>query len=155
MNYYTKITKTGQITISEDNGYIVSLALPSVNKNFAGEFYQSSVLEKAFLELEEYFLGERTEFNLPLKLVGTQFQLKVWRELQKVPYGETRTYGEIAELIGNPKASRAVGCANNKNPIPIIVPCHRIISSDGSLSGYAGGTALKLSLLNLEKGISL
>ncbi|MDD3569689.1 MAG: methylated-DNA--[protein]-cysteine S-methyltransferase [Lachnospiraceae bacterium] len=108
-------------------------------------------MEKCKIQLDEYFSGKRKEFNLNLNPKGTAFQLKVWRALQTVPYGETKTYGYIAAAINNPKAVRAVGGANNRNPISIIIPCHRIIGANGSLTGYGGGLAVKEYLLNLEK----
>jgi methylated-DNA-[protein]-cysteine S-methyltransferase len=102
-------------------------------------------------QLEAYFAGERTDFELPLDLVGTAFQRRVWEALLTIPYGETRSYGEIARQIGAPSASRAVGLANGHNPIGIIVPCHRVIGSNGSLTGYGGGLDRKRALLALEK----
>ena len=101
-------------------------------------------------QLTEYFAGERKAFDLPLALEGTEFQLAVLEELKKIPYGETTSYGDIAKRIGRPKAVRAVGAANGRNPIPIIVPCHRVIGSDGSLTGFAGGLDMKRKLLELE-----
>lgn len=108
--------------------------------------------ERLICELSEYFQGRRTEFSVPLNPSGTQFQKQVWKALREIPYGETRSYKEIAEVIGNPKACRAVGMANHKNPLPILVPCHRVIGSDGSLTGYAGGLEIKKKLLCLERG---
>lgn len=105
----------------------------------------------AVKELEEYFQGKRKEFTVPCRPEGTDFQKRVWEALTRIPYGETRTYKEIAVEIGNPGASRAVGMANNKNPVPIIIPCHRVIGSDGKLTGYAGGLGVKEFLLNLER----
>lgn len=102
-------------------------------------------------ELNEYFDGERREFSLPLDLRGTPFQLACWDALLAIPYGETRSYAEIARAIGHPKAFRAVGMANNRNPVAIIVPCHRVIASGGSLCGYGGGLELKRKLLDLEQ----
>ena len=104
----------------------------------------------AVKELEEYFQGKRKVFTVPCVPQGTDFQKKVWEALTQIPYGETRTYKEIAEAAGNPKASRAVGMANNRNPIPIIIPCHRVIGTNGSLTGYAGGLNVKEYLLKLE-----
>ena len=104
-------------------------------------------------QLQEYFDGKRKEFNLPILLRGTEFQKKVWQGLCTIPYGETRSYKELAELVGNPKAVRAVGGANNKNPIMIIVPCHRVIGADGSLVGFGGGLEVKKYLLELEAGL--
>jgi len=101
-------------------------------------------------QLREYFTGERREFDLPLKLSGTEFQVSVLEALQNIPYGETTSYGEIAKRIGRPKAVRAVGAANGRNPIPIIVPCHRVIGSTGDLTGFGGGLDTKEALLRLE-----
>jgi methylated-DNA-[protein]-cysteine S-methyltransferase len=112
------------------------------------------VLAPCLRELKEYFLGKRRVFSVPLDLRGTDFQLQCWRTLLDIPYGETRTYADIARTIGHPNAFRAVGMANNRNPIAIIVPCHRVIASDGSLCGYGGGLDLKRKLLELE-GVTL
>lgn len=103
-------------------------------------------------QLEAYFKGARDAFDLPLDFQGTPFQQKVWAALLAIPYGQTRTYGEIARQIGHPSASRAVGAANGKNPISIIAPCHRVIGSTGKLTGFAGGLAIKAHLLGLERG---
>ncbi len=105
------------------------------------------------LQLEEYFAGERREFELDLAPSGTPFQLSVWRALCAIPYGETASYGEIAAAVGQPGAARAVGGANNRNPIAIIVPCHRVIGASGSLTGYGGGLPRKRQLLALEAGV--
>lgn len=102
------------------------------------------------LEIEEYFQGKRTEFDFPIDFDGTPFQVSVWQELLNIPYGETRTYGEIAKKLGKPGAARAVGMANHDNRIPIVVPCHRVVGHDGSLTGYAGGLHIKQQLLNIE-----
>jgi methylated-DNA-[protein]-cysteine S-methyltransferase len=101
-------------------------------------------------QLQEYFVGERREFDVPLRLDGTAFQRLVWEQLREIPFGTTTTYGEIARRIGNPNAVRAVGLANGRNPIPIIVPCHRVIGSNGTLTGYSGGLKNKSLLLELE-----
>lgn len=111
----------------------------------------TELLSMATIQLDEYFQGKRTTFSLPFKLTGTPFQLAVWKELQNIPYGQTTSYKEIAQKINKPKACRAVGMANNKNPLPIIIPCHRVIGSNGKLIGYAGGLNLKNYLLELEK----
>ncbi|KGK91884.1 6-O-methylguanine DNA methyltransferase [Desulfosporosinus sp. HMP52] len=103
-----------------------------------------------FRQLSEYFSGQRQEFTIPLHQIGTPFQLQVWEELLRIPYGETRSYGDIAAKVGNPKGSRAVGMANNQNPLGIVVPCHRVIGKNGSLTGYAGGLNVKAKLLELE-----
>ena len=111
----------------------------------------TELLSMATIQLDEYFQGKRTTFSLQFKLTGTPFQLAVWKELQNIPYGQTTSYKEIAQKINKPKAYRAVGMANNKNPLPIIIPCHRVIGSNGKLIGYAGGLKLKNYLLELEK----
>jgi len=108
-------------------------------------------LEAAASQLGEYFAGSRKAFDLPLDLRGTDFQKDAWRALATVPYGETRSYGEQAEAIGRPGAFRAVGAANGRNPIPVILPCHRIVGADGSLTGFAGGLDTKRRLLDLEQ----
>ncbi|MEU0404285.1 methylated-DNA--[protein]-cysteine S-methyltransferase [Streptomyces sp. NPDC006197] len=107
---------------------------------------------EAIRQLDAYFAGELTEFDLPLNLIGTPFQLRVWEQLLRIPYGETRTYGELAEELGSPGASRAVGLANGKNPVSIIVPCHRVIGTGGGLTGYGGGLDRKQRLLAFEAG---
>lgn len=112
-----------------------------------------SVLTETRRQLEEYFRGERTTFDVPLAASGTPFQQRVWRELCEIPYGRTWSYGELATRVGNPKASRAVGLANGRNPISIIVPCHRVIGADGSLTGYGGGLPCKKGLLAFESGV--
>jgi methylated-DNA-[protein]-cysteine S-methyltransferase len=106
---------------------------------------------QAVQELEEYFSGKRRKFAVPLDLDGTAFQKKVWQALLTIPYGETRSYGEVARQVGNPRAARAVGMANHENPVAIVVPCHRVIASDGSLGGYAGGLQRKSKILAMEK----
>jgi methylated-DNA-[protein]-cysteine S-methyltransferase len=110
-------------------------------------------LGHAAAQLEEYFAGERTRFDLPLSPVGTPFQLRVWAELREIPYGGTTTYGQIATDLGQPTASRAVGLANGRNPIAVIVPCHRVIGSDGSLTGFGGGLERKRWLLEHERRV--
>jgi len=110
---------------------------------------------EAIDELRAYFAGELKEFTLPLRLEGTPFQRSVWEQLRTIPYGETRSYGELADALGNPKASRAVGLANGKNPVGIIVPCHRVVGTDGSLTGYGGGLERKRRLLDFERGTAL
>ena len=102
-------------------------------------------------QLTEYFEGKRKQFDVPVFFTGSTFQIKVWKEVLKIPYGQTKSYQEIAELIGNPKASRAIGMALHKNPIPFIIPCHRVIGKNGSLTGYAYGLSLKKELLEMEK----
>jgi O-6-methylguanine DNA methyltransferase len=110
-----------------------------------------SALAPYLRELDEYFAGQRREFSFPLDLHGTPFQLACWRALLEIPYGQTRSYRDIAQAIGHPHACRAVGMSNNRNPVAIVVPCHRVIASSGSLCGYGGGLDLKRKLLNLEQ----
>lgn len=114
---------------------------------------RDSFSEMVYREMLEYFSGKRREFEIPLRLIGTDFQCKVWMELAKIPYGETISYGELAKRIGKPKAARAVGMANHQNPLQFLLPCHRVIGRDGSLTGYAGGLELKKSLLEMEKRV--
>lgn len=109
------------------------------------------VLAETVKQLREYFLGRRTQFDLPLAPEGTAFQRSVWRCLEAIPYGETISYAELAKRVGNPKAARAVGSANGKNPLPIVIPCHRVIAADGTLGGFGGGLSTKTKLLELER----
>ena len=113
------------------------------------------IATEALRQLRAYFAGQLRRFELPLDLRGTDFQLRVWRELERIPYGETRSYLQIAEAIGAPRAVRAVGAANGANPIPIVVPCHRVIGASGKLVGYGGGLPLKKRLLQLEGALAL
>ncbi|MES1197302.1 MAG: methylated-DNA--[protein]-cysteine S-methyltransferase [Pseudomonadota bacterium] len=115
----------------------------------------NAVIEETRRQLDEYFAGKRTSFDLPLAPEGTEFQLKVWKALRRIRYGATKSYGQIASEIGAPQASRAVGAANGRNPIPIIVPCHRVIGADGSLTGFGGGMERKRFLLDLEQSDAL
>ena len=146
--YNTKIGRIGM----EENGVAIT-RLDFINKDAQEEIiekHETVLLKEAIKQLNEYLDGKRTLFDLPLEPKGTEFQKKVWDALKEIPFGETRSYGEIAKIIGNEKASRAVGMANNKNPIAIIVPCHRVIGANGKLVGYAGGLDLKEKLLKLE-----
>lgn len=113
-----------------------------------------SILKQAVKELQEYFAGKRQDFSIPLDLQGTDFQKRVWQALQRIPYGQTISYKQLAANIKNPKAVRAVGGANGKNPVCIIVPCHRVIAADGGIGGYSGGLSMKKKLLTIE-GASL
>ncbi len=144
--------KLGKIGIIEENGKIVKILFINENNKNMECFIEkdTNLLLEAKKQLEEYFEGKRREFDLPIKQEGTDFQKKVWKALCEIPYGETRTYKEVAKMVGNEKASRAVGMANNKNNIPIIVPCHRVIGSNGKLVGYALGLDVKKYLLDLE-----
>lgn len=117
---------------------------------FIQNFKECAVLKEAVRQVEEYLGGKRSEFDLPLEPIGTEFQMKVWRELARIPYGKTISYTELARKIRNDKAVRAVGSANGRNPLSLVIPCHRVIAADGSLGGYAGGLEIKKRLLDLE-----
>lgn len=151
---YKKIINSpvGKIEIIEENEKIIELNIYNEKKNNIIEKDTKLLLETQ-KQLKEYFEGKRTKFEIPLNPKGTEFMKKVWKELLNIPYGEVRTYKEIAEKIGNSKASRAVGMANNKNPIPIIIPCHRVIGSNNKLVGYALGLDMKKYLLDLERKV--
>jgi methylated-DNA-[protein]-cysteine S-methyltransferase len=125
--------------------------LQALDPEAAGLALDSGLLEPAIRQLEAYFRGELRDFDLPLDPRGTPFQLRVWAELRRIPYGTTLSYGELARRLGDPNLTRAVGAANGANPISIIIPCHRVIGADGSLTGYGGGLEVKRGLLALEK----
>lgn len=152
INYFSTMTRIGEITIFEENGEIIRVALPISAMSTDGcQYAKTPVIIDAIKQLTEFLDGQRKTFNLKIALKGTTFQKKVWLELLKIPYGKTVSYQDIAVAIGNPKACRAVGMANNKNPIPIFIPCHRVIGKNGCLIGYAGGLDLKKSLLEIEQ----
>lgn len=138
----------GRLGIAEENNEICLITFDDLPEGC--RIKETPLLKKAVYELDEYFNCGRKSFDLPLSLKGTDFQIKVWYELMNIPYGKTMSYGELAEKVGNKRACRAVGMANNKNPIPIIIPCHRVIGKNGSLTGYAGGLNKKQFLLKLE-----
>ena len=147
--FRTISTPIGTIAVASDGDYITNVVFGNaVSDATSGT---SAILDVAVSQLSEYFEGKRKIFDLPLKFYGTEFQNRVWRELQNIPYGKTISYKELAEKTGNIKACRAVGMANNKNPIPIIIPCHRVVGSNGNLTGYAGGLDVKKFLLDLEQ----
>lgn len=139
----------GSILIEEANNAITKIQL--VKKVINSICYSSSLEKKTAKQLREYFEGKRKEYDIPLSLKGTEFQKNVWEALNQIPYGQTRSYKEIAATIGNERASRAIGMANNKNPCLIVIPCHRVIGSNKALVGYALGLDIKEKLLNLEK----
>lgn len=141
-------TKIGKLKIEYDSDAITGITSA---KNEKEQGIRSELSDKTALQLEEYFDGKRKEFYISIKLIGTEFQKKVWNELLKIPYGETVSYKDIAINTGSPKACRAVGMANHNNPILIIVPCHRVINENKKLGGYALGLDLKRRLLELEK----
>ena len=149
LHYEYMNTPVGVLTIAEEGGFITNIAFGE--RNFDGIMGENAVISQAKAQLEEYFAGARREFDLPLDMRGTDFQKRVWSALLTVPYGRTATYKDVAIKAGSPKGARAVGMANNKNPIVIVVPCHRIVGADGSLVGFAGGIDTKRFLLELEK----
>lgn len=136
----------GTLWIAEEKGAVTHIT----NTPLPTEYGESPVLRQAVSELTEYFAGTRKNFSVPIAPAGTAFQLKVWAALRDIPYGETRSYGEIAAAVGNPKASRAVGGANHRNPILILTPCHRVIGANGALTGFGAGLPMKEALLKLE-----
>ena len=148
-------TKIGKLGIREDGKNITHIYLrdKDIDKDKV-VIEESDLIKRAYIQIDEYIKGKRKIFDLPLNPNGTEFQKKVWKALTEIPYGETTSYKDIAVTLGNEKACRAVGMANNKNPIPIIIPCHRVIGANKKLVGYAGGLDLKKMLLNLE-GISV
>jgi len=142
----------GKLTIFARGGAVCSITLANTDTQSSEETLVSQpVLRQATQELDEYFSGKRTRFTFAMRAEGTPFQQSVWAALLDIPYGETKSYGEIASAVENPKGSRAVGMACNKNPIMIAVPCHRVVGASGSLTGYAYGTGMKQSLLDLEQ----
>jgi len=142
-------TGWGKVVITADDEAVTAIRFGEPAA--VTEYGQSALADRAAQQLEEYFAGERIEFTAPLNPRGTEFQKRVWAALREIPYGQTRSYRQIAERIGCPSACRAVGLANAKNPIWIMIPCHRVVGSDGSLTGYAGGLPLKQRLLDIEK----
>jgi methylated-DNA-[protein]-cysteine S-methyltransferase len=150
-------TPIGDIVLIGSSEVLVELELPGDDRVRHPEGHplrDDETLADASTQLREYFSGARRDFDLDVAPKGTDFQTKVWAALAGIPYGETASYGEIAAKVGNPKASRAVGMANNKNPIALIIPCHRVIGSSGKLVGYGGGLPAKEFLLDLERGES-
>ena len=154
MKYCYMDTPIGTLLIAGEEDAVRLIAFPRSGKARRPEAgwteSASGALAETVRQLREYFAGKRTDFDLPLAPQGTAFQQKVWRKLQEIPYGKTISYGELARLIGNPKASRAVGSANGRNQIPIVIPCHRVIASGGGLGGFGGGLPTKTKLLDLE-----
>jgi len=149
-NFHITDSPAGRLTLASNGSAIAGLHYGE--REYPGASNEpDSIISAALLQLDEYFKGIRTVFTIPLMPQGTEFQRRVWNALTEIEYGKTCTYGEIAAAIGNPKAARAVGLANNKNPISIIIPCHRVIGANGRLVGYAGGLQTKSFLLELEK----
>ena len=153
--YVTVDSPIGRLLLQTDGVSLTGLYMDVPGRPISGmndrrEDANAGPLPEAVRQLAEYFAGNRREFALPLRMHGTEFQLRVWRALTEIPYGETWSYGELAKRIGNPNASRAVGLANGRNPVSILVPCHRVIGADGSLTGYGGGLPRKQWLLAHE-----
>ena len=155
MSYRTISSPIGELTVVERDGALVGLYMtdhkPAPHLETFGE-RDDDTLPQLDAQLGEYFAGERTDFDLPLAPTGTDFQQRVWAALRTIPYGETWSYGRLAEAVGQPGAARAVGLANGRNPLSIVVPCHRVVGSSGKLTGYAGGVERKAFLLDLERG---
>jgi methylated-DNA-[protein]-cysteine S-methyltransferase len=143
----------GPLTLVQDDGALVRLAMSPATALVPDELGERS--DEGFgdvvAQLGEYFAGERTTFDLPLRPVGSDFELAVWQQLTRIPYGETRSYGFVAKAVGEPGGAQAVGAANGRNPLAIVVPCHRVIGADGSLVGFGGGLPRKRFLLDLEQ----
>jgi methylated-DNA-[protein]-cysteine S-methyltransferase len=143
-------TPVGLLVLEGNEDTLIGIRLPNDAKRGDDDRPGTTpVLQQTVSQLEEYFAGERTEFDIPMAFDGTEFQRQVWAELCRIPYGETISYGELANRVGRPKGPRAVGQANGKNPIPIIVPCHRVVASTG-IGGYGGGLPMKRALLAVE-----
>ena len=146
--YRNVFTLAGNLLLVSDEKFLIEIRFNN-DRNFNNS--DIPILLETEKQLRQYFVGERQIFNIPLKPIGTNFQLSVWHELQEIPYGETISYQQLAERVGDKKKSRAVGNANGKNPIPIIVPCHRVIRKNGDLGGFGGGIKIKRKLLDLEQ----
>ena len=159
MNYAYLDTPVGTLLIAGDAAAVLQITFPSHGRAAKAEAgwveSERGPVGEAVRQLREYFAGERVGFDLPMAPRGTEFQRSVWRQLLGIPYGETISYGELARRVGNPKASRAVGSANGKNPLPIVIPCHRVIAGDGTLGGFGGGLPTKKILLALEQCASI
>ena len=147
-NLFFYETDLGIIGIRDNNNAITEVFYSKSKIN--DHLKETPLIRECFNQLKEYFQGTRREFTIPIEAEGSEFQKKVWKALLDIPYGQTRTYKEIAIAIGNEKACRAVGMANNRNPISIIIPCHRVIGANGKLVGYGGGLDIKEKLLNIE-----
>ena len=148
MSYFVYPTPMGRITLASNGSSLVRLVFGATELD--GTCVPTALTNEAANQVQEYLAGKRTAFDLPLDPAGTAFQKQVWEALETIPYGETRTYGQVAHMIGKPNAMRAVGGANNKNPLPILIPCHRVIGANGDLVGYAAGIGIKRFLLDLE-----
>ena len=139
----------GSLTLVEEHGALTEVRFGERTEGLCAQ--PTALLDEAVRQLNEYFCGRRKVFTVPLAPKGTPFQQQCWAALLQIPYGETRTYAQQAALIGNPKACRAVGMGNNRNPLPVLIPCHRVIGANGKLTGYAGGLRIKEILLKIER----
>ena len=151
MNTHHYQSPLGVLEIEADDKAITGLRIIRKNNPAVRQTSTHPLIKETCKQLDEYFTGKRQVFDLPLSPQGTSFQQAVWKQLQEIPYAETISYAQLAKAVGNPKACRAVGSANGKNPIPIIIPCHRVIASDGGIGGYSGGLDIKVQLLALEQ----
>ena len=151
MYFFYRKTILGKIGIAEEHGMIKHLYFENDDAPADAEFLETEIIREAFVQLESYLEGTLRIFSLPLDPDGTAYMKKIWKLLQQIPYGETVSYREIAVAAGNEKASRAVGLANNRNPVPVFIPCHRVIGSNGKLVGYGGGLDIKKKLLDIER----
>lgn len=149
--WYYNLPLVGRCGIGEDGSGISNVFLPGWSQIPKGVWEETPLLRQAAVQLEEYFSGQRADFALPLSVAGTSFQQKVWTALLDIPYGETTAYGELAQRLGIPRGAQAVGQAVGANPIPFIIPCHRVIGKNGSITGFALGIELKKQLLLLER----
>lgn len=149
MNHYVYAMPQGRMTIVDSGGAVVRIGFGVLDVE-GSALSPTALTNEAATQLMEYFAGKRRTFSLPLAPKGTPFQKEVWQALSSIPYGQTRSYADIAAQVGRPKAFRAVGMANNRNPIPIVIPCHRVVGSSGDMVGYAYGTKIKRYLLELE-----
>jgi len=158
MQIRTYDSKVAKLSIATQNSKIIAISFSALDEDYLNKLLKHPAkeikggpAEGLAKQLDSYFSGKNPKFNLHLQLHGTDFQKAVWMACASIPYGETRSYGDLAKMIGKPKAVRAVGTALSKNPIPLIIPCHRVLRSDGNLGGFAGGLVVKQALLDLEK----
>lgn len=142
----TMTTGIGRLWLGADDKALLRVSFTPLE----GKHKETAVIKQAKAEIAEYMNGTRQNFTVPTKLVGTEFQIKVWNILRQIPYGKVWSYKQVAEMLGNPQCSRAIGSAAHKNPLPIIIPCHRVVLNSGALGGYGGGTEIKQKLLDLE-----
>lgn len=151
INTFFYHTEIGEIGIADNGSSIIKVYFANDIDRGKISLNETPLIQKAAKQINEYLTGKRQEFDLPLAPKGTEFQANVWKALQTIPYGETRSYKQIARQVGSPLAYRAVGMANNKNPIFLMIPCHRVIGASGKLVGYGGGIGIKQTLLDIEK----